>query len=274
MSQLTAGYDNPVIQGMSAKVQQHIKTSEFEPPVGVAEALKHSVKFSLGESDDLPTTCDIDEDGNRSIPIHLPFDLMAIESISTEYEGKYFDSISLYKKISASCLHVFFFARQHGMNEWVFPLVWGAIEMVKGQPHQFRKHGPWPVETDEAKECYRKNAIDTCNIALTELSCLNTLIECNNIGVETVPAPKPEPGQKLGKRKRELLQFEYRVLTIKGRKTYDDKGDGSHRSPRLHLRRGHIRKFPSGKKTWISSCAVGTGKRGVIQKDYSVEVPS
>ena len=50
MSQLTAGYDNPVIQGMSAKVLQHIKTSEFEPPSGVSEALKYSVKFSLDET--------------------------------------------------------------------------------------------------------------------------------------------------------------------------------------------------------------------------------
>ena len=39
--------------------------------------------------------------------------------------------------------------------------------------------------------------------------------------------------------------------------------------PRLHLRRGHIRRLP-GKQVWVSSCMVGEKSRGVVHKDYAV----
>lgn len=39
--------------------------------------------------------------------------------------------------------------------------------------------------------------------------------------------------------------------------------------PRLHLRRGHIRRL-IGKQVWVSSCMVGEKSRGVVHKNYSV----
>lgn len=67
--------------------------------------------------------------------------------------------------------------------------------------------------------------------------------------------------------------FEYRVLTIKPRKQGKDsvKTGQSHASPRLHWRRGHVRRLPGGNLTWVTSCMVGDAAAGVIDKDYRVK---
>ncbi|GAV19920.1 hypothetical protein MMIC_P0879 [Mariprofundus micogutta] len=282
MSQKPVEYADPVIKGLSAKVIQYFRghkiLNEFQVPEDVLEDLRHSVKFSLGPTDELPFQCDMADDGLfRSSPIHLEFDLMCIEFISNEGEDGDHDVVVLYKRTSPTSVRTFLFSREHGNHGWICSPSWAEIETRECGIHRFITIGTDDLKRYEARsteltEQLQSNSIDTCKAAIAALMGLHALIECNNIAVETVPAPKVKPGQKLGKLKREFLKFEYRILTIKGRKTYEGGGAGSHRSPRLHLRRGHIRKLPTGKTTWVSSCAVGSGKRGVIQKDYSVEI--
>ena len=40
--------------------------------------------------------------------------------------------------------------------------------------------------------------------------------------------------------------------------------------PRHHFRRGHIRRFQNGEKTWVRSCFVGSPTDGSVQHDYIV----
>ena len=100
------------------------------------------------------------------------------------------------------------------------------------------------------------------------LSFLNTL-QCNNVHVE-----KSEP-KKVNKKIKTALPFDtYHILTIdtedgedKNRVNYG----GSHRSPREHLRRGHIRKLPNGKRIFINSTVVNAGRGfGKVIKDYAI----
>ena len=46
---------------------------------------------------------------------------------------------------------------------------------------------------------------------------------------------------------------------------------GTHASPARHERRGHFRKYPSGKITWVKPMWVGSIERGLIVKDYVPE---
>ena len=46
---------------------------------------------------------------------------------------------------------------------------------------------------------------------------------------------------------------------------------GTHRSPRQHLRRGHIRNLQSGKKVWVNATVVGAKENGIIKKDYAIK---
>jgi len=45
---------------------------------------------------------------------------------------------------------------------------------------------------------------------------------------------------------------------------------GPRMAPRLHLRRGHLRRLPSGQKTWVRPCWVGHASQGVVSKEYEV----
>lgn len=41
-------------------------------------------------------------------------------------------------------------------------------------------------------------------------------------------------------------------------------------NPRVHLRRGHIRRYGSGLWIWVRACVVGNKNKGLIHKDYCV----
>jgi len=56
--------------------------------------------------------------------------------------------------------------------------------------------------------------------------------------------------------------FEQKVIKLK------DEGNGTHRSPREHVRRGHVRRYADGKKIWIQSMVVNPGNGGKVTKDY------
>lgn len=67
--------------------------------------------------------------------------------------------------------------------------------------------------------------------------------------------------------------FSYKTLHIRDSYIAGSGTDATgrkHESPRLHLRRGHIRTYKNGMKIWVQSCLVGDKSKGVIVKDYKV----
>lgn len=92
---------------------------------------------------------------------------------------------------------------------------------------------------------------------------------------QTLPAPERLNRKRAKKSKPPL--FEYKVLDIvadvmspptegvnHGRKGHH------HASPRMHTRRGHVRKLASGKATWVRNAIIGKPGRGEVIKDYAV----
>ena len=98
--------------------------------------------------------------------------------------------------------------------------------------------------------------------ASTLLNFLNALA-CSNVHTEKLPLRKPS--KTLG-----ALPFdEYHVLTIdRPAGTGNGHAGGSHRSPREHLRRGHIRRLPTGSKIWVNAAVINAGAGGKIRKQY------
>ena len=99
-------------------------------------------------------------------------------------------------------------------------------------------------------------------------------LNCSNVNVELAKAAKRHLLQK----KSPKQYFEYHCLTIdtskvaveSTREDTDDTYYGTHASPREHLRRGHVRRYKSGKTVWVNDTVVNAGVGGVIKKDYSV----
>jgi len=101
------------------------------------------------------------------------------------------------------------------------------------------------------------------------LGLLNALA-CSNVKTERSEAKRTHKAM----RKYGALPFDdYHVLTISvaGRAQRDGVAEGSHRSPREHLRRGHIRRLQDGRKLWVNATVVNPGVGGKVTKDYRLE---
>lgn len=97
------------------------------------------------------------------------------------------------------------------------------------------------------------------------VSTLNAL-QCSNVTIAKHSSSKKATPKA-------ALKFDdFHVLIINsGLHVADgDSAGGTHRSPREHLRRGHIRRLESGRKIWINAAVVGSGRgAGKVQKVYS-----
>jgi hypothetical protein len=71
--------------------------------------------------------------------------------------------------------------------------------------------------------------------------------------------------------KRGVGGFTYHVLKLPAHvRGEGESSNGSHASPRFHIRRAHIRKLPKGTLTFVRQCFVGDKERGVVEKTYEV----
>jgi hypothetical protein len=63
----------------------------------------------------------------------------------------------------------------------------------------------------------------------------------------------------------------YKTLELVAPSTRQERIElsGTHASPRLHLRRGHIRRLDESRTVWVQSCVVGA-EPGAVLKDYRV----
>jgi hypothetical protein len=97
------------------------------------------------------------------------------------------------------------------------------------------------------------------------------ILNCSN--VQTVDNPPPEALNKKRLRSGKVPFFSYKTLHIKTQQATSNQTwstESERNGPRLHLRRGHIRRLASGCTTWVQSCMVGSSQRGLVIKDYHV----
>lgn len=122
--------------------------------------------------------------------------------------------------------------------------------------------------SDEAMGPYAARKTDLMNDSQAEVTVLLAFLNalaCSNVNIEKLPPRKS--GKKLG-----ALPFdEYHVLSV-----LRSSGGGvnhahaDHRSPREHLRRGHIRRLQSGSKIWVNAAVINAGSSGKIHKQYAL----
>lgn len=99
------------------------------------------------------------------------------------------------------------------------------------------------------------------------LLCFLNVLQCSN-----VCAKRSEP-KKSGKKIKTALPFDtYHILTIDAPgKAAEGTSIVGHRSPREHLRRGHIRRLEDSRRIWVNATVVAAGRgAGAVTKDYAV----
>lgn len=94
---------------------------------------------------------------------------------------------------------------------------------------------------------------------------LATVLACKNVATKAHPAPKNLNRNRIKAGKLPLKGFH--VLELIGGAEMPGHGGGAHGSPRSHLRRGHIRRLPGDRVTWVNSTIVRG--RGFVEKVYA-----
>lgn len=136
------------------------------------------------------------------------------------------------------------------------------VEAFIVKPHSFWDYDEMPHVDDTVLNDLSEGAHVICELI--------EALSCSNVTHEALPVRK----QNRSAGKRGALPFdEYRVLVVKpaGGGEGGRIGGASGRSPREHLRRGHIRRLDGGaKKIWINSTVVNAGTDGKIKTVYDV----
>lgn len=65
--------------------------------------------------------------------------------------------------------------------------------------------------------------------------------------------------------------YEWRTVIVEPTQAKQPHRGGTHASPRLHDRRGHLRRLRSGKNVWVRDCKVGDPSKGIVFHDYKIE---
>lgn len=96
------------------------------------------------------------------------------------------------------------------------------------------------------------------------------VIGCSNIQYRDVCPDAALQRRRVQRGKPPLYTYKILVLNPNRVESKSDTIGGHHASPRVHLRRGHIRRLPAV-NVWVQPCVVGNKKRGIVHKEYRVE---
>ncbi len=114
-----------------------------------------------------------------------------------------------------------------------------------------------------------KDEVNNLLSFLLALSCKNVSTR-NNEDVKTIDRVN---AKRISKGKKPI--FSYKILEISipneiSKKNDTDAEKNARRSPRIHLRRGHIRRLVDGKRIWVNASVVGKKDKGIVHKDYKL----
>lgn len=65
--------------------------------------------------------------------------------------------------------------------------------------------------------------------------------------------------------------YEWKTVYIEPTQPRQAPKGGTHASPRLHDRRGHLRRLKSGKNVWVKAHKVGDSSNGLVFHDYAIK---
>lgn len=119
------------------------------------------------------------------------------------------------------------------------------------------------------RDAFQKMMSDTRDRVLffmAIMACKNTVAVKRTVSEKT---------NKKRIKKGKLPLYTYHELQVTPGETSGSggKGAGTKQGPRVHLRRGHIRRLPQG-NIWVNACVVGNKEKGIVHKHYKVNKPA
>ena len=226
-----------------------------------------SIKFDLGEYDDIIAMSEISTKEFFELPapiclfqivhgmdVHM---LLALGHEDGSKSWKRFGKLRSSGQWQQSCVEVVI-TQEHSV--YVNDLCKGVRrpELLEEVHYAFDKREAFRL----TEEHY---TVGLCIYAAASLE----VFSCSN--VEQVEHKPPKQINESRLRKGKVPFFSWKTLHISGVSEQGEaKTEGGHNSPRLHFRRGHIRRLNNGRRTWVRSCLVGDKQAGFSGHDYEV----
>lgn len=115
---------------------------------------------------------------------------------------------------------------------------------------------------------------DMMDLAFGNLLCVLGLMSTSaGVTIDTVMPTKKFINSLRARKGKPLLEYEHKVVRIDPALTRMPglvALGGTHASPRMHWRRGHVRTMADGRKVQVKPCVVGDVAKGTIAHDYVV----
>lgn len=93
------------------------------------------------------------------------------------------------------------------------------------------------------------------------------ILRCVNLETKDNHPPLALNKKRIASGKVPIYSFKTLHLRVPNYRHDRQDSGGTHASPRIHLRRGHIRTLADGRTVWVQPCVVGS-KHGTIHKNY------
>jgi hypothetical protein len=274
--------ESKVVIGQAHKLATALKTREVYRYMGysaedkfqigrvhpvLADQIARAVRFDVGDANKLPHTTS----NNALLMGHLPYPVCYFEFDADGAErddGTPIGQIRvmvLARDLDGEISSVFF--RSHPPGDRYFSMGFGARWRVEDEDILWEPDlltDQMPADLEDAEHLKRVIAIFLAPV----LSYLTLL---NRPGAEVTrvvpPAKLAAARQKSGKPP--LFDFHRVKLTGNEQTSSTRGGEESDRAgPRLHMRKGHVRRLALGKEIWIRSTIVGHASAGALGKDF------
>lgn len=238
----------------------------------LAQKISQAVKFQLpdnGKILEVKSKGTIFETYKDYIPVFkLPYDLLVLELNILDTMNNPAPCILLFEQFEDR-IEYFSFIKVEPAGFWVSVTEHAVVIYIDADGVPDRVGFPPVLQQGNKGE---EISVHVVNKSIEILFCFLSALCCSNS--ETTTEIKAD--EKLNKsriKKGKAPYFTYKVLTINTAQTTvvteGSSGSGKHASPRIHLRRGHIRRLPE-KTVWVNSCTVGEKMLGGVTKNYKV----
>ena len=85
------------------------------------------------------------------------------------------------------------------------------------------------------------------------------------------PTAKPTFTNQRKIKEGKMPTYDWTTVVVEASKPKNEHQGGTHASPRLHDRRGHLRRLKTGKTCWVKAHKVGDVTKGIVFHDYVIE---
>jgi hypothetical protein len=234
-----------------------------------ATLLSNSQKFYAGNIDRLPNASDIFSSHSSDNFPRLPYHACAIEF---EWRIHPHNVIVLCEENEQS-VNLFTFLRFSGSRAFGYigratfnrNLLFWSYD-VDGS--SFALNLVDQLFYDTTGKMNNQDAKNVCAACCAVVARFLSVLNCVHIPTQTIDAPARLNKKRVMLGKRPL--YSYKVLVLKPTAVRLATQGGTHDSPAIHLRRGHIKHRKTG-DFWWQSHIVGDRKRGIVVKDYRAD---